>query len=58
VLQGGDFPHQVPPLAQFTGSLGGTVEVLTGPEHRSAVHLPVVRGKPAPQPTPELIRGG
>ena len=50
VIQGGDFPHQVPPLQQLTGSLAGTVEVLTDPAHRSALHLPIVRGKPTQHP--------
>ena len=38
----GDFPHQLPPLPQLTGSLAGRVEVLTGPEHASYVELPTI----------------
>jgi len=58
VIQGGDFPHQVPPLEQLTGSLAGTVEVLTGPRYRSALHLPILRGKAQHHPVANLIRGG
>lgn len=58
VVQGGDFPHQTPPLQQLSGSLAGQVEVLTEPGHRSALHLPVIGHRLRSLPTPNLIRGG
>ena len=61
-VAGGDFPHQVPPLPQATGSLAGRVEVLTEPGHASYVELPAIHrhcGKKRcrPLPVPNLIRG-
>ena len=56
-----DFPHQVPPLPQFAGSLGGQVKILTEPGHRSFVELPGLRRRCAggcePLPVPRLLRG-
>ena len=57
-----DFPHQVPPLPQFTNSLGGTVRVLTEPGHASFVQIPGVRrhcraAQCKRMPVARLIRG-
>ncbi|HEY8589804.1 MAG TPA: CocE/NonD family hydrolase C-terminal non-catalytic domain-containing protein, partial [Naasia sp.] len=56
-----DFPHQLPPAPALLGRLGGRVEVLTDPVHRSYVALPELGdcadGCP-PLPVPELRRGG
>jgi putative CocE/NonD family hydrolase len=60
-VSGGDFPHQLPPLPQLTGSLAGRVKVLTDPEHPSYVELPAIHrhcaGACKPLPVPHLIRG-
>jgi putative CocE/NonD family hydrolase len=61
-----DFPHQIPPLPALLNRLGGRVSVLTGPNHRSMVMLPITGstcavpkadGTCAPLPVPRLIRG-
>jgi predicted acyl esterase len=57
----GDFPHQVPPLPQFAGSLDGQVQILTDPDHPSYVELPTLgrcRQGCRPLPVPNLLRGG
>ena len=49
-------------LSGSASALGGRVEVLTDPRHRSYVELPALRrhcgGHCKPLPVPELIRGG
>ena len=61
-VSGGDFPHQMPPLPQPTGSLAGRVQVLTEPGHASYIELPAIHrhcGKRCrPLAVPNLIRGG
>jgi uncharacterized protein len=60
-VSGGDFPHQLPPLPQFAGSLAGRVTLLTGPSHPSYLELPSLArrcGHCRPLPVPRLIRGG
>jgi putative CocE/NonD family hydrolase len=57
VIQGGDFPHQVPPIQQLTGSLLGQIEILTEPGHRSSLTLPVLGHRSHPINVPDLIRG-
>jgi len=57
-----DFPHQVPPLPQLTGSLLGNVKILTDAKHPSYVELPGTRkrcgaGRCKPLPVARLIRG-
>src|SRR5690606_36883024 len=61
-----DFPHSVPPLPQFAGTLAGRVEILPDGEHPSSVVLPRVRRRcPGtkkraacrPLPVPDLVRG-
>lgn len=57
-----DFPHQVPPLPQLANSLGGRVEILTGPRHPSSITTPGLRRcKPSdpcrPLPVAKLVRG-
>jgi hypothetical protein len=64
VVSPADFPHQLPPLPQALGSLGGQVQVLTDPAHPSYVALPTLgpctRGKRTvpcrPLPVPDLTR--
>jgi putative CocE/NonD family hydrolase len=60
-VSGGDFPHSLPPLPQLASALGGRVEVLTDPRHRSYLELPALRrecrGHCKPLPVPNLIRG-
>jgi predicted acyl esterase len=53
-----DFPHAVPPLPQFQGSLFGQVEVLHDAEHPSFVTLPTLGAcsKCRPLPVPDFVR--
>ena len=53
-----DFPHAVPPLPQFQGSLAGTVEVLHDAEHPSSVTLPTLGrcGKCRALPVADFVR--
>jgi putative CocE/NonD family hydrolase len=55
-----DFPHQVPPLPRLADELGGRDEVLTDPQHPSAIVLPGLgscRPGCRPLPVPDLTRG-
>jgi hypothetical protein len=62
-----DFPHQLPPAPALAARLAGQVQILTDPQHPSAVELPVVgstcavggsRAKTcAALPVPNLTRG-
>jgi hypothetical protein len=53
-----DFPHQVPPLPQLAGQLGGVDTVLTDPEHASYVELPRIGRRAGGRlPLPRLLRG-
>jgi putative CocE/NonD family hydrolase len=59
-VSGGDFPHQLPPLPRFAGSLAGRVSVLNEPGHASFLELPSLarRCNPcAPLPVAPLVRG-
>ena len=49
-----DFPHQIPPLPQLAGSLGGQVEILTDPRHPSFIETPGVRDCTRKRPCPPL----
>jgi putative CocE/NonD family hydrolase len=58
----GDFPHQVPPLPQLQGSLGGQVTILHDRAHPSSVVLPergtCPRSGCRSLKVPRLLRGG
>jgi hypothetical protein len=59
-VSGGDFPHQLPTLPRFAGSLAGRVSVLNEPGHASYLELPGLArrcGKCERLPIPRLIRG-
>ena len=53
-----DFPHAVPPLPQFSNSLGGEVQVLHDAKHPSSVTLPTLGpcGKCRMLPLPDFVR--
>jgi hypothetical protein len=53
-----DFPHAVPPLPQFSNSLGAQVRVLHDAEHASSVTLPTLGrcGKCRTLPLPDFVR--
>ena len=55
-----DVPHAVPPVSQLTGELGGIVQVLHDPRHKSYLEFAVLGTCAAPckpLPVPQLIRG-
>lgn len=66
-ISSGDFPHQIAPLPMLANSLAGRTTILTDPQHRSYLALPVAGarcalgrrrgGKCRAWPTPKLIAG-
>ena len=60
-VSGGDFPHQLPPLPVFAGSLAGRVTIVSDPRHASFVEIPSLGRKCErrcrPLPVANLIRG-
>lgn len=63
VVDPADFPHALPPLPALLARLGGTVQILTDPQHASAIELPSIGDRCAtphcgPLPVPDLTRGG
>lgn len=56
-VEGGDFPHAMPPLPLFANQLGGVVQVLHDPQHPSYVALPTLGGPPQKLAVPNLTRG-
>ena len=57
-VEGGDFPHAVPPTPMFLNELGGVVNVLHDPQHPSYVALPTLGATAHKMPVPNLTRGG
>ena len=56
-VEGGDFPHQLPPLPIALNELGGTVQVLHDPQHPSYIELPTLGKKAHRLAVPNLTRG-
>jgi uncharacterized protein len=56
-VEGGDFPHAMPPLPLFANELGGVVNVLHDPQHPSYVALPTLGSVSRNLPVPNLTRG-
>jgi predicted acyl esterase len=57
-IEGGDFPHALPPTPMFLNALGGVVDVLHDPQHPSYVALPTLGATAHNMPVPNLTRGG
>jgi putative CocE/NonD family hydrolase len=57
-VEGGDFPHAMPPAPTFLNELGGTVNVLHDPQHPSYIALPTLGTQSRNLPVPNLTRGG
>jgi hypothetical protein len=56
-VEGGDFPHQLPPLPLAANELGGAVQVLHDPQHPSYIELPTLGKKAHKLSVPNLTRG-
>jgi len=56
-VEGGDFPHQLPPLPIALNELGGTVQVLHDPQHPSYIELPTLGKQAHRLAVPNLTRG-
>src|SRR5262249_7301375 len=56
-VEGGDFPHAMPPAPMEANELGGPVQVLHDPKHASYVELPTLGKKTHKLKIPNLTRG-
>jgi hypothetical protein len=56
-VEGGDFPHAMPPAPLLANELGGTVQILHDPEHPSYVALPTLGTTAHTLVVPNLTRG-
>ncbi len=56
-VEGGDFPHAMPPAPMFLNQLGGVVNVLHDPQHPSYIALPTLGTQAQNLPVPNLTRG-
>jgi hypothetical protein len=56
-VEGGDFPHAMPPAPMEANELGGTVQILHDPKHPSYVALPTLGKKAHKLHLPNLTRG-
>jgi predicted acyl esterase len=56
-VEGGDFPHAMPPLPMSPNELGGVVQVLHDPAHPSYVALPTLGTSTQQFAVPNLRRG-
>jgi uncharacterized protein len=56
-VEGGDFPHQLPPLPLAANELGGTVQVLHDQQHPSYIELPTLGKQARRLSVPNLTRG-
>jgi putative CocE/NonD family hydrolase len=56
-VEGGDFPHAMPPLPMSLNELGGVVQVLHDPAHPSYVALPTLGTSTQQFAVPNLRRG-
>jgi predicted acyl esterase len=56
-VEGGDFPHAMPPAPMEANELGGVVQVLHDRQHPSYVALPTLGGKARKLSVPNLTRG-
>jgi len=56
-VEGGDFPHAMPPAPMFANTLGGVVKVLHDPQHASYVALPTLGSVVHDLAVPNLTRG-
>jgi uncharacterized protein len=56
-VEGGDFPHAMPPAPLFANELGGVVNVLHDPQHPSYIALPTLGATAHNLPVPNLTRG-
>jgi putative CocE/NonD family hydrolase len=56
-VEGGDFPHAMPPAPMEANELGGVVQVLHDRQHPSYLALPTLGAKPHKLRVPNLTRG-
>ena len=56
-VEGGDFPHAMPPAPMFANTLGGVVNVLHDPQHPSYIALPTLGSVAHDLAVPNLTRG-
>jgi uncharacterized protein len=56
-VEGGDFPHALPPAPMALNELGGVVKVLHDAQHPSYVALPTLGTASHQLPVPNLLRG-
>jgi uncharacterized protein len=56
-VEGGDFPHAMPPLPMEANELGGVVQVLHDKQHPSYLALPTLGSKRHKLRVPDLTRG-
>ena len=56
-VEGGDFPHAMPPAPMLASELGGVVKLLHDPQHPSYVALPTLGTTAHNLPVPNLTRG-
>ncbi len=56
-VEGGDFPHAMPPAPMEANELGGVVQVLHDRQHPSYVELPTLGRKARKLSVPDLTRG-
>ena len=56
-VEGGDFPHAMPPAPMLANELGGVVNVLHDPQHPSYLALPTLGTTAHNLAVPNLTRG-